>query len=122
MGLVLATIVQSLCFGAFGALAATLDPVNAQLRGLLLGVFVLSKLAGLPFRHQLQSHQGLLEEGQQVMDPVVDPRLAQLKPLAQQGLERIGFLIDQDEQPFLLGPPQPLFPTTATVTWRNRPL
>jgi hypothetical protein len=115
MGLVLATVVQGLFCWALRALATALGPVNNQLRGLFLGAFMVSKLAGLPCRQQLQGRQPLPEEGQQVVHPVVHPRLAQRKHLPQQALQGIGFLIDQNEEQFLLRRWQLPFASPADV-------
>jgi hypothetical protein len=102
-GLVFATVVLGLSFRALRALTATVCPVNDQLRCRSFAASVVSSLARPAFRHHLQGLQGLLQQGQQVMHPVVHPRLAQLEHLAQQRLQGIGFLVHQDKEQFLLG-------------------
>jgi hypothetical protein len=91
MGLMLATVVQGLFFWALRALPAAVGPINDQFRRLPFAAFLERKLAGLTFGHHLQGLQGRFQQGQQVMHPVVHPRLAQLEYLAQQRLQGIGF-------------------------------
>jgi hypothetical protein len=116
VGFVLATVVQGLSFRALRALPAAVRPIDDQFYRLSLAAFLLSKLARSAFRHHFQRLQGLLQEGQQVRHPVVDARLAQLKPLAQQRLQGIGLLIDQKKEQFLLRRPQLPFAPSSDCT------
>lgn len=98
---------------SYRALTTALRTSNAQLCPFLFAPLRLGKLVWPTFRVGLQSLQRLLEQGQQVMDPGVDPCLAQREHLAQQCLERGGFLIDQNQQQFLLQPLQLPFAPSA---------
>src|SRR5262245_54878897 len=84
VGLVLATVVQSLFCRALRALPAAVGPIDDQFYRLFFAARLVSKLAWSAFGHDLQGFQGLLQQGEQVMHPVVHARLAQLEYLAQQ--------------------------------------
>src|SRR5215831_12425427 len=108
VGLVLATIVQGLFYGTLRALATAVGPLVNQCSRLSFAACLVSKVARPAFGPHLQRLQGLLQHGQQVMDPVIHARLAQLEYLAQQRLQGVGLLVDQDKKQFLLrGPPLP---------------
>src|SRR5215468_302214 len=63
--LVFATIVHGLFFRVLRALTATVRAIDDQFARLVFAALLLSKLAGLTFRHHLQHLQGLLKQRQQ---------------------------------------------------------
>src|SRR5215813_2249213 len=79
VGLAFAAVVQGLFFWALRALAAAVGPIDDQCRRLPFAAGLERELAGLPFGHHLQGLQGLFQQGQQMVHPVIYARLTQLK-------------------------------------------
>ena len=102
MRFLLATVAQGLFDRVFRALTATIGAVDNQLRRFLMAVFMGSKLVGHAGRQHAQIVQRWRQNRQQPLDPPVRARLAQPKDFTQQGLQRIGLLLHQAKQQFLL--------------------
>jgi len=115
MRFLLATVVQGLFCLIFRALTATIGAVDNQLPGLLMAPFLTGKVPRLAGRQHAQSVEGLLQNRPQPMDPPVCSRLAQPKDLAPQGLQRIGLLLHQAKQQFLLRRAQLPFAPPASL-------
>ena len=115
--LLLAPVVQRLFFRVFRALATTVGPIDNQLRRLLADPFLAGKGPRLTAGQHAQIVEGLLQNRQQPMDPPVHPRLTQTKELAQQRLQRIGLLIHQTKQQFLLCRPQLPFTSPSYLSF-----
>src|SRR5262249_56323397 len=70
VGLVFATVVQSLFCWVLRTLAAAVRAIDDHCYCPAFPACLERKLAGLAFRHYLQRFQGLLQEGPPVMAPV----------------------------------------------------
>src|SRR5579864_746642 len=106
VGLLLAAIVQGLFFRAFRPLAAALRAVDDQRGRLALPTLVPREATGVALGEEAQATQGAHQDRQQPVDPAVHPGLAQVEEATQQLLQRIGLLVDEDEQQFVLGAQQ----------------
>jgi hypothetical protein len=95
-------VVLGLFFRAFRALATPLGAVNDEVERLALTPLVTRELPGVAFGEEAQVIQRPQQDRQQAVDPAVDPGLAQVKGAAQQFLQRIRLLVDQDEQQLVL--------------------
>src|SRR5438105_11951266 len=62
-----------------------------------------------------QSAQGVPQDGQQAMNPIVGLRLTQLKLQPVHDLQRVGLLVDHDEQEFVFKARQGPFCATAST-------
>ena len=80
------------------------------------------ELLGVAFGEEAQAVQGTDEDRQQPVDPAVDTRLTQIEEAAQQGLQRIRLLVNEDEQQFVLGTQQDCLPaaTDTALAWFAR--
>ena len=115
----LAAVVQGLFFRAFWPLPpAVLGAVDDEAwlrfgRGLALG-----KVTGMPLGTNAEIVQGLLEDRQQPMNPIVHLRLAQTKELAHDNLKGISLEVNQNKQELIFWPMQePLAPpASGTLT------
>ncbi len=85
----------------FRALATPLRPIQDQVQRFAALAHALGYPLGIAFRAHAQVLQGLLQHGQEAMNPCVGLRLTHVKDLTEQDLERVGFEIDQGEQEFL---------------------
>src|SRR3954454_17113836 len=97
VGFLLAAVVQPLFFWVFRALAPPLGAVDDQLRRLALLPLVLREPLGVAFGEAAQALQGAHQDGQQPVDPTVNLGLAQVEEAAQQLLQWIGLLGEEDE-------------------------
>src|SRR5207248_2592137 len=82
----------------------------------------LGKVTGIPLGTNAEIVKGLLEDRQQPMNPVVHPRLTQLKEFAHDGLKGIGLEVNQNEQEFVFWLMQASLATTARGTLTGLPL
>src|SRR5207248_1381971 len=122
VGFLLPTVVEPLFFWVFRALAPPLGAVYDQLRRLVLLPLVLREPLRVAFGEAAQALQGAHEDWQQPVDPTVDLGLAQVEEAAQQLLQRIGLLVEEDEQQFVFRTQQDgLTATTGSVlAWLAR--
>ena len=79
MGLFLAAVVCLLLHGIGGTLATALRPVDGHIRGPLQRQGAGGHPARIALRRHSESGSGLLQNGQQVMNPVIGLGLAQLE-------------------------------------------
>src|SRR4030095_15990203 len=117
----LAAVVQGLFGLIFRALAAPVGAVNNQCRRFSSALLLLGKLFWPPAGQYSQLIQRLLQYRQQALNPSVRPRLTQPKQLPQHGLQRIGLLIQQTKQEFLLCRRQLPFPPPAPLALAATP-
>ena len=101
MRFLLPAVMLSLGDGILGALAAALRPIKRQIGGALQRQGTGGDPARVAFRRHVERNEGALQDGQQVMNPVIGLWLAQLELSAMHGLQRIGLLKDEDEQQFV---------------------
>lgn len=78
----------------FRPLATPLGGVDDQPGALPRGCLALAKVTGVSLGEDAQLVQGLPQDGEQPVDPVVHPRLAQAKEFTQDNLEGVGLEID----------------------------
>ena len=95
---------------------------DTQFRRLLLPRSCRAKPLRLTAGQHAQIVQRLLQNRQQPLDPPVHPRLTQPKDLAQQRLPRIGLLVHQAKQQFLLCRPQLPFASPSTLSFAALPV
>src|SRR6266852_713410 len=98
MGLLLPTVVLLLLDRIGGALASAFGSINGQRWRPFLRQRAGADAARLTLRLQAQVGQRLLDNREQVMNPIVRLGLAQFKMQRMHGLERMGFLVDQNKQ------------------------
>ena len=118
---VLATVVQGLFCLIFRALAAPVGPIDNQSRRFLPAAFLLGKVLRRTAGQHSQLVQRLLQNRQQALNPAVRPRLTQPKHLTQQRLQRIGLLLHQAKQEFLLCRRQLSFAASTTLSFADSP-
>lgn len=117
MHLFLATVMKRLFFRLFRPLAAALRAINNVIRRLPRAAFRLGKLSSVAFGHHPEGDQSLAQDGQQAMDPFVRTRLTETKQRPQHDLQRIRFLMHQDEQQLLLRAVQLTNPPTPDLSF-----
>jgi len=117
MRFLLPAVMLRLGDGILGALAAALRPIKRHIGGALQCQGTGGDPAGIAFWCHVERGSGALQDGQQVMNPVVGLGLAQIEWQAVHGLQRMGLLKDENEQPFVFhlwqGPWGP--PTDSTL-------
>jgi hypothetical protein len=101
VGLLLTAVVQGLFFRAFRPLAATLRAIDDQLRIPCCIGLALSKVSRVSLREDAQIREGILQDGQQPVNPVVHRRLTQTEEFGHDDLQGVGLEVDEDEQQFL---------------------
>src|SRR5437868_2294474 len=106
VGLLLAAVVQPLFLGVFRALAPPLGAVDDQIGRLALPPLMPGETAGAALGEDAQAVQGAHEDRQQPVDPAVRPGLAEAEEAAQQRLQRVGLLVDENEQQLVPGAAQ----------------
>ena len=74
---------------------------------------------GISFGENAQLVECVTQDGEQVVQPVVDTRLTQAEQLGHNGLQRIRLEVDQHEQQLLVraGQGPSTAPTGAALTW-----
>src|SRR3990172_12376707 len=101
MDFLLATVVQSLFFGLFWPLAASFRTINDGI-GCIAPIFLFGlEFLRVSFWQKSQVVQGLFQDRQQAVDPLIGLRLAHSKQLTPDRLQRISLLIDQCKEQFL---------------------
>src|SRR5215472_3704334 len=113
MGLLFAAVVLLLYGGIGGTLAAAFRAVQGQVWRPLKRQGAGRHLAGVALRRDAQIRQGVPQNGEQMMDPVVGLWLTQIELQSVQRLERVGLLVDQNEQEFVFKALQHAFGTAA---------
>ena len=101
VGFLLAAVVQRLFLNVFWPLATPFRAINDECGWFALTLLMRGKLAWIAFRDQAQLIQRLLEHRQQMVNPIVRSRLAQVEDFTEQHLQWIGLLIHQGKQQFL---------------------
>src|SRR5262249_38119284 len=104
--LLLAAVVQPLFLGVFRPLAPALGAVDDQLRRLAVPALVPGEAAGVAPGEDAPAAQGAREAGQERVDLAVGLGLAEAEGAAQQRLQRVGLLVDEDEQQLVPWAPQ----------------
>ena len=84
-------------FRTFRSLAAAVRPVDDKRGPFPVRLLTLGKVLRRPFRQDPYLVEGSFENRSQPLSPLIDPRLTHFAHLAQEGLQRIGLLVDQDE-------------------------
>lgn len=97
MGLLFPAVMLVVHHGILWTLATAFRPVNGQGRRTLQGQRADGHPARIALRRHAESGEGPLEDGEQVMHPVVGLRLAQLALPAVHGVQRMRLLVDEDE-------------------------
>ena len=122
VGFLLAAVVQPLFSRVFRALAPPLGAIDDQLGRFAPPPLTRGEPGGVAFGEEAQAIQGPHEDWQQPVDPAVGLGLAQAEEAAQQLLQRIGLLVDEDEQQLILGAQQDsLTPRTeSALAWLPR--
>jgi hypothetical protein len=115
----LATVGQGLFGLIFRALAAPVGAVDNQFGGFVRAPFLHGKVLRHPAGQHPQFIQRLLQKRQQALNPVVRSRLTQPKHLPQHDLQRIGFLLHQAKQEFLLCRLPLSFPPSSTLPFTD---
>jgi len=87
--------------GLLGAVAAALRPIKRPIGGALQRQETGSAPARVAVWRHVECHEGARQDGQHVMHPVGGLGLAQIAWAAMHGLQRLGLLRDEDEQPFV---------------------
>ena len=82
---------------------AALGAIDNPIASLGLPAFPPGHLSALSLRREAQVVQGGLEHRQEAMNPVIGLRLTEAEQLALHDLERVGLLIDQNEQQLRFG-------------------
>lgn len=113
MGLLLAAVVLFLLGHIRRALPAAFDAINRERWGPFPGERARSDIVRLAFWRHPEVGQRVLEYGQHMMNPVVRLSLAQIEVQGVHRLQRIGLLVDQNEQKFVS--PTLQFPFGATA-------
>src|SRR5262249_3128360 len=117
--LLLAAGVRRLFCRVFRPLAAPLGAVDDQPRVLPGSRLTPGKLPGVALREDAQFIEGLAQAGQQPVDPIIGPRLAYAEEFAQDGLQRIGLEIDEQEQQLLFPRRAHLDYSLSNSRWRR---
>ena len=87
--------------GILGALTAALRPIKSSMGGALQCERTGGDPARVAFRRDVACGEGTLQDGQQVMNPVVGLGLTPVEWQAMQSLQRIGLLKNADEKQFV---------------------
>jgi hypothetical protein len=98
--------VEGLFFRASRPLPPPLGPVDDEARVPSGNGWALGEVAGTPLGTNAELVQGLLEDRQKPMNPMVDLGLTQAREFAHDGLKGIGLEIDPDKQELIFGPMQ----------------
>ncbi len=101
MRFLLPAVMLRLGKGILGTLAAALRPSKRQIGGTLQCQGTGGDPTGVAFWRRVERGSGALQDGQQVMNPVVGLGLAQMELQAMHGLQRVGLLKDENEQQFV---------------------
>src|SRR5262249_17572161 len=118
----LAAVVQGLLFRAFWSLAPPFGAVDDQVGRFALPPLVSGEPTGVAFGKKAQAIGGPHEDRQQPVNPAIGLGLAQAEETAQQLLQRISLLVDEDEQQLVLRAQQnglPARPESA-LAWLPR--
>src|SRR5262249_61934953 len=83
-------------FGVFRPRPPPLSPVDDEARVPSGSGWALSEVTGTPLGTNDELVQGLLEDRQEPMNPMVDLGLTQAKEFAHDGLKGIGLEVNQD--------------------------
>ena len=115
-------LVEKQFIAALGVPVAPFRAIDDQFGRFALPTFVPREVAGVAFREEAQAIQSTHEDRQQPVDPAVNPGLFQVEEATQQFLQRIGLLVDEDEQQFVFGTQQNGLPTSTgtALAWLAR--
>ena len=97
MGFLLATVKKCLFFRVFWSLAASFRAIDDRIERIGSMVLFGFELLRVSFWHHAQIIQGLFQDGQQPMDPLVRSTLLHAKQFTQHRLKWVAFLVDQSE-------------------------
>ena len=101
VGLFLAAVVFFLHDGVRWALTAPFGAINGQRWAPFPGQRAGRNLLGVAFWLHPEVSQRVLEDGEQIMNPIVCLRLTQIEMQGVHRLERIGLLVDENEHEFI---------------------
>ena len=119
MDFLLAAVVQSLFFSLFWALATSFGAIDDGIRCVFPIFLLLFELLRVSFRCKPKVVQGLFQDRQQRVNPLIGLRLAHPKQLAHDRLQRVAFLIDQGKQQFLFQAGQRAFATGTNLPFSS---
>lgn len=97
VGFLLTTVVKHLFFRVFGALPPPFRSINEVVVGTRLLPFMAGESTRIAFGENSQLIQGVFENGQPPMNPVVGARLTESEEFTQHSLHRVRLLIHQCE-------------------------
>ena len=109
------TVMQGLFVGVFRTLAPSLSAINDPVTSVWPSTFLPGHLGPVSLWCEAQLLQGRLYYWQEAMNPEVGLGLAQAEQLALHDLQRIGLLIDENEQQARFGCVQVAVPSTARL-------
>jgi hypothetical protein len=113
MGFFPATVVKCLVFRVLGPLASPFRSVDDERRSGMFRIHGLSEGLRITLRQGSQFREGIVEQGQESVQPIVHPRLTQAKEFGHDDLEGVGLEVDQQEQQLLGGRGQGACPARA---------